>query len=381
MTELDLGLKVASRRLLWRMGYTTRLDVQLRGVGVTAGDAPAGGQRGRRGGAPEAYTDLDVLGYSIGGGFRVQSAIVDCKTSSRGSTNRMFWVRGVADFFAADAAYMVREKDLSTAARQLTSRLRISALNSREVGSLEQLHPSDLDFEAEPLAWLFQEEKAVQVLRAFGGLDKRLKPLLDYREFTYWINERYRNPLQMVDELTAVAQHLDPRNPAHLALVLDCSWLYLVSLSHTVESMRATHVANHDLGLQEYLFGGPAGLREKQGLAHLLETIKKGGALPEQVHVGLLPDYYPRLRELAVRVLARPDAVMPALRMLELATSVTALGQRIEKAEDMGGLYDEVAAKRAADVVGFLVGSANLSSGFRARARSLLLGEPVAEGA
>lgn len=380
MTELDLGLKVASRRLLWRMGYTTRLDVQLRGVGVATGNAPSNGQRGRRTSAPEGFTDLDVLGYSIGGGFRVQSAIVDCKTSSKGSTNRMFWVRGVADFFAADAAYMVREKDLSTAARQLTSRLRISALNSTEVGSLEQLHPSDLDLEAEPLAWLFQEEKATKVLRAFGALDKRLKPLLDYREFTYWINEQYRNPLQMVDELTAVAQHLDPRNPTHLALVLDCSWLYLVSLSHAVESMRATHVADHDLGLQEYLFGGPVGLREKQGLAQLLETIKLSGALPEQVHVGLLPDYYPRLRELAVRVLSRPDAVMPALRMLELATSVTALGHRIEKVEDMGGLYDDVAAKRAADVVGFLVGSASLSPGFRGRARSLLLGEPLPAG-
>ncbi|MEV7612057.1 hypothetical protein [Streptomyces sp. NPDC089799] len=379
MTELDLGLKVASRRLLWRMGYTTRLDVQLRGVGLTS-DTLANGPRGRRTSAPEGFTDLDVLGYSIGGGFRVQTAIVDCKTSSKGSTNRMFWVRGVADFFTADAAYMVREKDLTTAARQLTSRLRISALNSSEVGSLEQLHPIDLDLEAEPLAWLFQEERAVKVLRAFGGLDKRLKSLLEYREFTYWINEQYRNPLQMVDELAAVAEHLDPRNPTHLALVLDCSWLYLISLSHAVESMRATHVADHDLGLQEHLFGGPVGLREKQGLSQLLETIKQSGALPERVHVGLLPDYYPRLRELAVRVLTRPDAVMPALRMLELATSVTALGHRIEKAEDMGGLYDEVAAKRAADVVGFLVGSANLSPGFRARARSLLLGEPVPEG-
>ncbi|WP_405759825.1 hypothetical protein OG234_15920 [Streptomyces sp. NBC_01420] len=330
---------------------------------------------------PESYTDLDVLGYAISGAFHVQSAIVDCKTTSKGSTNRMFWVRGVADFFAADAAYMVREKDLSNAARQLTSRLRISALNSSEITSLEQLHPSHLDLEAEPLAWLFEPAKATQVLRAFGGLDKRLKSLLEYREFTYWITEQHRNPLQMVEELASVANHLDPRIPHHLALVLDCSWLYLLSLSQAVESMRATHVADHDRGLQEYLFGGPVGLREKQGLSQLLENIKKTGALPEQVHVGLLPEYYPRLRELAVRVLTRPDTVMPALRMLELATTVTALGKRIEKPEDMGGLFEEVAAKRAADVVGFLVGSAGLNSGFRSRARSLFLGESVPDAA
>ncbi|QHA04622.1 hypothetical protein GQF42_16160 [Streptomyces broussonetiae] len=380
MSELDLGLKVASRRLLWRMGYTTRLDVQLRSVGAaerpTAGAAGAAG-RSRRSSVPEAFTDLDVLGITVTGGFRLQSAIVDCKTTVKGSTSRMFWVRGVADFFAADAAYMVREKDLSNAARQLTSRLGIAALTSAEVTRLEELHPSHLALDAEPLAWLFQRDKAATVLGTFNGLDKRLKPLLEYREFTYWLAEEHRNPMQLVDELTAVARYLDPRNPHHLALVLDCAWLYLLTLSHAVESLRAAHVADPDRGLQEYLFGGPAGLSEKQGLSRLLEGIKQSGALPDGVHVDLLPSYFPRLRELAIRILTRADSVLPALRLLEFATSVTALGQRIEKPEDMGGLYDDVAAKRAADVVGFLVGTAGLDNGFRARARSLLLGEPM----
>ncbi|MEU2440434.1 hypothetical protein ACFY9A_07950 [Streptomyces rubradiris] len=62
----------------------------------------------------------------------------------------------------------------------------------------------------------------------------------------------------------------------------------------------------------------------------------------------------------------RPDSVLPALRLLELATTVTALGQRFAQPEEMGGLYDGIAAKRAADVVGFLVGTAGLDSGFRA---------------
>ncbi|MGW8569842.1 hypothetical protein [Streptomyces niveus] len=375
MSELDLGLKVASRRLLWKMGYTTRLDVALRSVANA--DAASAKRGSRRSSGAEAYTDLDVLGFTVAGGFRVQSAIVDCKTSSKGSTNRMFWVRGVADFFAADAAYMVRERDLSDAARQLSSRLRIAALTGEEVTRLEALHPCGLALDAEPLAWLFQAEKATTVLRAFGDLDKRLKPLADYREFTYWVTDQHRNPLQLIDEVTAAASLLDARIPQHLALVLDCAWLYLLSLGHAAESIRATHIADPDRGLQEHLFGGAAGLLEKRGLAHLLETIKEAGALPGDVHVDLLPVYYPRLRELTVRILARPDTVLPALRMLELVTSVTALGQRIEKPEDMGGLYEEVAAKRAADVVGFLVSTAGLDSGFRTRARSLLLGEPL----
>ncbi|MDX2936998.1 hypothetical protein [Streptomyces ipomoeae] len=116
---------------------------------------------------------------------------------------------------------------------------------------------------------------------------------------------------------------------------------------------------------------------EMPGLAQMLKSIKSNGALPPTVHVDLLPTYYPRLLELTIRVMKRPDSVLPTLRLLELATTVTSLGQRFAQPEDMGGLYDDIAAKRAADVVGFLVGTAGLDSGFRVRARSLLLGEPL----
>lgn len=70
----------------------------------------------------------------------------------------------------------------------------------------------------------------------------------------------------------------------------------------------------------------------------MLEGIKRNGVLPEQVHVDVLPTYYPGLIERAMRIMIRPEAVLAALRTLEPATSVTALGQRIEKPEDMGGL-------------------------------------------
>lgn len=39
-------------------------------------------------------------------------------------------------------------------------------------------------------------------------------------------------------------------------------------------------------------------------------------------------------------------------------------------------LHEDLAAKQAADVIGFLVTAAELAVGFRDRARSLLLGEP-----
>lgn len=172
------------------MGYTTRIDVQLRSVG---GVATASAGSPRRSAGAESFTDLDVLGLTISGGYRVESAIVDCKTTAKGSTGRMFWVRGVADLFAADAAYMLRETDVSHAARQLANRLHITALNSKELAQAEAFHPSDLPLNSGPVSWLFDRDKTQKVLHAFSGLDGRLRELRDYREFDYWVGEEYRS--------------------------------------------------------------------------------------------------------------------------------------------------------------------------------------------
>lgn len=359
------------------MGYTTRVDVQLRGV--WGPPRPEGVDRRTRSGAqPESFTDLDVLGLGFFGGSRLHSAIIDCKTSQSGSTGRMFWVRGVADLFAADDAYMVRSSVVSDAARQLATRLGIVALTSEDLTRIETLHPSDLPLDTGPLSRLFEEKSVAQVLSSLTGLDRKLAPLLDFRNYGYWLNDEHRNLVQLVAYLRDSATLLDARNPRHLSLVLDLSWLYLVSLSQAIHAIRTAHVSNPDRGLQEYLSGGAAGLREKQQLARLLTNLRDSGGIPAEVNVDSLPPYYPKLRELVVRVMRRPDRVLAALRLLEVLVSVTALGERVEPTE-LDGLHDELSAKLTADVVGFLVAATGLDSGFRDRARSLMLGEPVPE--
>jgi hypothetical protein len=369
MSELDLGLKVASRRMLWRMGYTTRVDVALRSVATA--------ESRRTQGRAQAFTDLDVLGLSIGPGFHVQSAIVDCKTSARGSTERMFWVRGVADFFAADTAYMVRDHELGSAARQLAVRLDITALTSGDVSRLEELHQDVELSDAAPLSWLFDREHVSRSISAFGDLDKRLRPLAAYRQFDYWIYNEHRNLLQMVEHLRACARHLDSRNPVHVALLLDLAWLYLVSLTHAAESIRRSHLRQPDLALQEYLLGGPLGAREKRELSEVLAELQRSGAIPRSVNVDSLPPYYSALRELTIRIIRRPSTVIHSLRLLEVSSG-SALGGFLEPVgPSLGPTYDEVAAKQAADVIGFLISSAGLDKGFRVGIRFMLLGEPT----
>ncbi|MFE9187770.1 hypothetical protein ACFYMB_31060 [Micromonospora haikouensis] len=360
MSEQDLGQKAAVRRLLWRMGFATRVDVPLRAYVPTSKDRPG----------HESYTDLDVLGITIAPGFRVQTAIADCKSTSRNTTERMFWIRGVGDFFGADAAYMVRPVKTTDAARQLAPRLKIAVVTGEDLTVLEAQHPISLDLNCGPLARLFDVAQIEQYLKAFTGMDRKLAPLLEYRQFDYWVYEPYRNLTQMVSHLADAASTLDPANPLHAALLLDCSWLYLLSVSRAVEHIRATHAADVQTCLLEYFFGGQVALREKKQMLEQLARIVPPAA---QGSAQLLPAWYNQLLELVGRFNRSPHACLPALQYAEMLSAALVARKRTTVSKAFGAHIDPIAAKLLSDIVGFLVASAGLHPNFRTMARELLI--------
>lgn len=362
MSELDLGLKVGVRSLLWSMGFSTRLDVQLRGHARPDG------------GPAESFTDLDVLGVAISPGYRLSTTIADCKSGRADKpTARMFWVRGVADLFGATEAMLVREHDVNDATRQLSARLDITVLPSADLQRMQELHPLARHDSSDALGVLFDRASAEAHLKAFTGLDKRLKPLLEYRDFDYWVYDPHRNPFQLVAHLADSGRHLKPKDPNHLALFFDLVWLYLVALIRVTAYQRGAFLGDPDRGLQEYLYGGPTGLREKTEVAHLLQSLKPEGTRARS-H---LPDYYPALLELVVRLLRRPAHMQSALRHAEVATALCVARRRLPLATALGGEFDPIAGKLIADICGFLVSAAGLDPEFRVQARAFILAEPV----
>ena len=363
MSELDLGLKVGVRALLWSMGFSTRIDVQLRGHGKPSG------------GPAEAFTDLDVLGVAVGPGYRLSTTIADCKSGkSDKPTARMFWVRGVADLFGADDAMLVREHDVNDATRQLSAKLGISVLPSADLQQMQELHGPPLANSGGPLGILFDKAAAEAHLKAFTKLDKRLNPLVEYRDFDYWVYDPHRNPFQLVAHLKDAAGRLKPKDPDHLALFFDLAWLYLVALVRATEHVRGAFLTDPDRGLQEYMYGGATGLKEKTQVAKLLQSLKPDGAR-DRDH---LPEYYPALREVVTRLLRRPSHMQAALRHAEAASALCAARMRVTLANAFGAEFDPIAAKLVADVCGFLVTAADLDPEFRVQARAFVLAEPVA---
>lgn len=367
MSEKDLGLKVQSRRLLWRMGFTTRVDVPLRAL------VPRNGGAQRRA-QPETFTDLDVLGLVVVPGYSLRSLIVDCKTTQRRSTERMFWIRGVGEFFNASEAWMVRTGGVSAAARQLAGRLDISVLEPTDLAKLEEIHPGELDIDSGPLTLLFDESRVAASMRQLTSLDKKLDPLIEYRQFDYWVYDNHRNLQQVVAHLTNARAVLDPAIPEHRAVFLDCAWLYGLALAHAIANIRSVHVSNPDQALQQYLFGGQVGLQEKQSLAKLLAKFAPGN-IDTTSFDGALPSYYSLLLELMQRHFRRPAVTTDELRYAEWAAEAQLAREPSTIADVFGAAFNPVAAKLLADICGFLVTTAKLDQGFREFAR-LVFAQP-----
>lgn len=365
MSELDLGLKIGTRRLLWAQGFSTRLDVVLRS------DTSSPSNR-----SIESFTDLDVLGIAISPGYRLTRTIADCKTGkSDKPVARMFWARGVAELFHADQVLLVRDREVPMAARLLSNRLDITVVTPPDLQVLQQAHglnPASVD--SSPLSILFDHDSVAKQLGAFTSMTRKLNPLLEYRNFDYWLYDDHENPFQLVAHLRDSRNSMDPKDPSHLALFMDLAWLFTLSLVPAIQHIRRASLQKPDLALQEFLFGGPAQLREKQDMAGLLNAARPDGP---RMEAEFLPPYFGALRELVTRLGRRPDVMGLCLRYAEVTSALMADRTKITLRKAFDEQFDPVAAKLLSDVCGFLVAAGDLSPGFRAESRAYLLEEPI----
>jgi hypothetical protein len=360
VSEKDIDLKAATRQLSWQRGYSTRIDVPLR-VYVDRSVNSSGF---------EEFTDLDMLAVHITAEGRVGLSIYDCKTSASRSTERAFWLRGVADLFDADMAWLVREEKVTNAARQLAARLRIGMMNRGDLDLQLKIDRHVAIPTHSAYQRLFDPTEILQQREKMGGGDRRLGALRDYLRYGYWIEEPWNALSQLVTQLAEAGRHLNSRHPVHIALLFDSAWLYLLALARASEYVRLTYSNNPELALPEYLLGGQSEIRAKQRAASVFQNLS--GTTRDD----LLPPYYQNLLELFGRLFVRPSTFTTAMQYCEVLVGVLCAGKRTPLETAAGADYDVVTAKLLVDTINFLVGAAGLGPTFRQVARELALPAP-----
>src|SRR5262249_48270985 len=153
--------------------------------------------------------------------------VADCKASVKRATERVFWLKGVAELFRAQNAYLIRDRELPPAARQLALRLGVAAMDAPDRKQfLDQAGTARL-----PKAGKFLDGDTYRTWDALLiDTPKSLEQLQRYRRSFFWVFQQRRNLLQLPGYVHARAKELDPRQRWAQALVIDMAWLYLVTV-------------------------------------------------------------------------------------------------------------------------------------------------------
>ncbi len=351
-SERDFRLKAAIRAVLWAQGYSTRLDVLL-----AYEIDPRGRSRTGRGG----LTDLDVLGVRLDPGFRVHTAIADCKTSAGRIPERVFWLTGVSRYFGSDVSLLVRSHPIPEHAFELARSLDISVVGPDDLSILSNTYiNSTVQFVGPTWDRFFSEALLAETIDKLSRLPESLSEVSVYRETGYWMDAPHVRLQRGLGALQRMSREKS-RGPVFQMVFADFVWLYAIALWRACQTVTATGPSRLDKALEAYLSGGEVGLQNLQRIKRSFEVILQ--RMNVEVPLPLMPPYYKDLSELVVRLIRRPEATAKIARRAEwllVAQMVGGLGPRPGPRNHDDILCD----KLLGDIAAFLVKTARLDEAF-----------------
>ena len=299
--DKDLPLKLQFQRILFAQGYWTPIEVDLsdyEGLGTTI--------------KRRSLTDLDVLGIRFDDLFTRHCVVGDCKTGRRVSdANRLFWLRGVRDYFGADDAYYLRPKiDAHVAA--LAPKMGLRAVTASELLQIEQRTHADtfaIPVGNPTIHEQIQAKWGIDVPRGSSPTadQLRLKAVYSYLSYKYWYIQRFRNLMQLVGIFQSVADLLDPTDARHVLLAYSGAERFAHCLLEAASHIQSQGAGDVPYLARLYFYGGALAVREKQNFFDLLHKLTG-------VNEPLDPPWLANTVELLGRVISNPQGASDVLR-------------------------------------------------------------------
>lgn len=341
--DRDLALKLRMRRTLWVQGYYCPLEVDISHYEYD--------QRQLR---RHALTDIDVLGIRFDADLRAHAILVDCKSGKESEPSRIFWLRGVMDFFEAEQGVFVKTK-VHSHARALAPRLGIRVLDEEGLARLEHI------LRAEKVAGAFVDETRYATMASLWGIDVpkggkptaaqlRVKDVAHYLQYLYWMVDEYRNVQTVIEKLAGIASDLDPADARSKYLAYVGLQRLCLSLLRLAGDVIGRGLGDVQRQVRGYLFGGPLLLREREELLAAVEAIRQQAKLGGDTLV-LEPPYYAELVEVVNKLIQYAPDASQILRLEEAVLFGRVFGKNEPLDELLGAAPTAdtiVLAKRAA---------------------------------
>lgn len=302
--DQDLELKLRFKRVLFLQGYYSPLEVELSHYSEVE-------PRSRRG-----LTDLDVLGIKFDAVLTPHKVVGDCKSGNVSDPNRLFWLRGVSDYFGANVAYFLRPQ-IGIHARAIAPKLGLRTIDENELQQLE----ANLEVEnlviplASPKFYIAKAELwGIDVPKGQKPSENQLKKkeLYQYLSYTFWYVDAHRNLFMLVDRCQKIADLLSPDDPRDVQLAYSALERFALCLMEVGDFVYSRGLGETPKHMRAYLYGGPVALREREQLYEALQKLRLPG-LEKQLD----PEYLPEIIELIHRVINHPYSAAKILQYLE----------------------------------------------------------------
>lgn len=355
--DLDFEQKLALRRVYRAFGFGTRTNVLVADVSESHSEL-----------TPKSYTDIDVLAVGLSADLRALYTVGYC-TTSRASSERVFWLRGLREEFpGAEAIFVAR--DFSNAARSLCIRNGIAALTEVELAeyvgtSQRRLSPARRRFE-ETL-----EPGIEGYARFLRTLAKQFDPLVAYRDYVHLQLGHARNLQVAISTLRLPAEAWRGHDSRHLGLLLDVVFIYALALVDAARYVHRAARAHVPEAVRTFVGGGAAALRDKTNLTRLVGDLltqlgEHGVQLPASAREAIrpVPTYTEDISALVGALLQQPEIVERLPWYIETLQLAAVLGF----SDVAGQLHDageppadsERALRMVREIVAFLVRQSGL---------------------
>lgn len=299
--DADLGLKLRFRRVLFLLGYWSPIEVEL--SQYEAEEAAI---------KRTSLTDLDVLGVKYDALFTPFRVVGDCKSGRNVSdANRMFWLKGVKEYFGADEAYFIHTT-IKAHTRSIAPKLGLRVLDEDGLLNLEKnLGVDKLNI---PLADISANNNisyswGINVPKGEKPTKEQLefKKVYSYLSYTYWYIDQHRNLLNIIGFFSSIAHLLNDKEAAHTLLAYTGLERFTHSLLEAASFAMAQGANSTPRDFRTYVYGGALELKEKESFFKLLRDLTKA---TEQLD----PIFINDVIELFGRMIRNPKGACDILR-------------------------------------------------------------------